>query len=79
LIIYKSENRISRIQAIQPNNNLIDVSASNNGNLNVNVNEYGDTPAIDSFARLRVSEPFTIFDSKMIHDKQPLFWDEEIG
>lgn len=35
-----------------------------------------DSPRNDAFQRLRVSEPFTIFDSKQLHDKQPLFWDE---
>jgi len=38
----------------------------------------GDSPSIDAFARLRVSDPFTIFDSKQLYDKSPLFWDEEI-
>lgn len=32
--------------------------------------------SLDAFARLRVSEPHTIFDSKLITNKQPLFWDE---
>jgi hypothetical protein len=31
---------------------------------------------IDSFGRLRVSQVNTFFDSKQLHDKQPLFWDE---
>lgn len=35
-----------------------------------------DGPNFDAFDRLRVSNPETIFDSKQIHDKQPLFWDE---
>lgn len=38
-----------------------------------------DSPDIDAFARLRVSENLTVFDSKQLHDKQPLFWDEKIG
>ena len=37
-----------------------------------------DGPNFDAFARLRVSNPETIFDSKQIHDKQPLFWDEAV-
>lgn len=32
---------------------------------------------VDSFGRQRVSNPFTIFDSKQISDNQPLFWDEQ--
>jgi hypothetical protein len=35
-----------------------------------------DTPSIDAFARWRVSNPFTLFDSKQINDNQPLFWDD---
>jgi len=79
LIIYKSQNRISRIQAIRPDGLLTDVGATNNDNLHVSVQEYGDTPAIDAFARLRIAEPYTLFDSKQLHDKQPLFWDEALG
>jgi len=30
----------------------------------------------DAFARLRISNPQTIFDSKQIDNKQPLFWDD---
>ena len=37
-----------------------------------------DSPSIDAFDRLRVSEPYTVFDSKQLHDNSPLFWDEEI-
>ena len=35
-----------------------------------------DSPSIDAFARWRVSNPATLFDSKQIHDNQPLFWDD---
>jgi len=34
--------------------------------------------ARDAFGRLRVSEPTTLFDSKLLYDKAPLFWDEQI-
>lgn len=34
------------------------------------------TSANDAFGRLRVSEPYTIFDSKLVADKQPLFYDD---
>jgi hypothetical protein len=30
----------------------------------------------DAFMRLRVSEPFSIFDSKLLYDKQPFLWDD---
>ena len=32
----------------------------------------------DRFSRLRVSEPFTLFDSKQVHSKNNLFWDESL-
>lgn len=35
-----------------------------------------DSPSIDAFGRWRVSEPLTLFDSKQLHDNQPLFWDD---
>jgi hypothetical protein len=31
---------------------------------------------IDAFARLRTSDPVTLFDSKQLHDNAPLFWDD---
>jgi hypothetical protein len=36
-----------------------------------------DSGSIDAFGRWRTSEPFTLFDSKQIHDNQPLFWDDQ--
>jgi len=37
---------------------------------------YGLGPQLDAFGRVRVSNPETLFDSKQIHDNQPLFWDD---
>jgi hypothetical protein len=37
----------------------------------------GDGPQLDAFDRLRVSEPYTVFDSKMIADNQPLSFDDQ--
>jgi len=34
------------------------------------------TAAFDAFGRLRVGQPLTLFDSKLLHDKSPLFWNE---
>jgi len=36
-----------------------------------------DSFSIDPFGRWRVSTPLTIFDSKQLHDSQPLFWDDQ--
>lgn len=33
---------------------------------------------IDAFGRIRISQPQTVFDSKQLHDKLPLFYDESI-
>ena len=38
--------------------------------------KFGDSPSIDAFGRLRVSNPETIFESKQIFDNAPLFWDD---
>jgi len=38
------------------------------------LSKYGGN--LDAFARLRVSEPTTIFDSKQLVDTQPLIWDD---
>ena len=40
------------------------------------LNGFGDGGAVDAFARLRVSNPVTLFDSKQLYDKQPLIWSE---
>ncbi|MBT8341040.1 MAG: hypothetical protein KJP07_13575 [Desulfatitalea sp.] len=77
--IPKSSYNSSQIQGRTDAGNFVNLAATNNGNFKVSVQEYGDTPSIDAFARLRVSENYTIFDSKQIHDKQPLFWDEALG
>lgn len=79
LVILKTQSSVSRLQAVQPDNTVVDISATNQGNMKISVQEYGDTPAIDAFDRLRVSTPYTIFDSKLLHDNQPLLWDQEIG
>lgn len=37
---------------------------------------FGDTPAVDAFARLRISEAENLFDSKQIFDNADDFWDD---
>lgn len=37
-----------------------------------------DSASIDAFGRLRVSSPFTLFNSKLTNDKLPLLWDEAL-
>lgn len=37
-----------------------------------------DSANLDAFSRLRMSSPETIFDSKQLGDKQPLFWDDQL-
>lgn len=39
---------------------------------------FGDGAAIDAFARLRVSNPVTLFENKQLYDKQPLIWSEAL-
>jgi len=38
----------------------------------------GDSPSVDAFGRLRIADPYTLFDSKQIFDNQPLLWDESL-
>ena len=40
---------------------------------------FTDGPTVDAFGRLRVGSPTTLFDSKQLYDKQPLFWDEAVS
>ena len=39
--------------------------------------EIGNNYSVDAFGRLRISEPHTLFDSKLIFDKASLFWDDQ--
>jgi hypothetical protein len=79
IYISKIQDRITTLQGLKPDGIATFIGATNNSNLKISIQEYGDTPSIDAFARLRTSDPFTIFDSKQLHDKQPLFWDEATG
>jgi len=38
---------------------------------------YSDSPNLDAFSRLRVSDPSIIFDSKLLQNNQPIFWDDQ--
>lgn len=38
----------------------------------------GDTPALDAFSRLRVSNPSSSFDSQHEYDTSPIFWQNDI-
>jgi len=37
----------------------------------------GDGPQNDSFGRLRVGSPYTLFNSKQLFDTQALYWDDQ--
>lgn len=50
----------------------------------VNRDQFGQpvsfaSPFTDSFGFLRTSSPLTLFDSKLLEDKQTLFWDEQLN
>jgi hypothetical protein len=53
----------------------IDVSSLNPFPVSV---RYADSPAIDAFGRLRVSEPHTLFDSKQIEEMDTSNWANKI-
>jgi hypothetical protein len=58
----------------------IDGYVQTNPNINVSGRvsvALADTPQLDAFGRLRVSQPQTIFDSKLTVDASPLFWDDQ--
>ena len=38
--------------------------------------EFGDSPSVDAFSRLRVSNPDTLMEGKFHYDKNPQQWDE---
>lgn len=62
------------------------VPSKQSGNVTIVPISFGDTGAIDAFARIRVSDPYTLFDSKQIFDdpdiansaeNYPLFYDNQ--
>jgi hypothetical protein len=40
---------------------------------------YADSANLDAFGRLRVSEPYSLFDSKSLHDLSPLVFSSALG
>lgn len=38
--------------------------------------QFGDSPSVDAFSRLRVSNGYSLFDVKQLHDKSPLIYDD---
>ena len=59
--------------SINANHQALDVNILNaNGSAPLSLDGYA---ALDAFGRIRVSTPFTIFESKQIHNAQVLIWD----
>lgn len=58
--------------------NLKDVfSSATEGNSSLGVSvKFADSANVDAFGKLRVSMPYTLFDSKTLHNKSSLFWSQ---
>lgn len=65
LVVHISVSLMSQSSIIVPDDKSRTVKAS-------------DSPSIDAFGRWRVSEPFTLFDSKQLTDSMALFWDDQL-
>lgn len=50
--------------------------ASDQSNMPV---RFGDSPSLDAFQRLRVSNPTTLYDAQLQYDDQPLLWETDIN
>lgn len=48
-----------------------------NGKYGADVSVHYSSGLGDAFGRVRMSQLFTIFDSKQLNDNQPLFWDDQ--
>lgn len=68
----------SVIQGKKENGEYSELALTNKGEVKTTPQSFGDSFNLDPFGALRVSEGYTIFDSKQLHDKQPLIWDEQI-
>ena len=49
------------------------------GAAGTNASPFGDNSSLDAFGRLRVSQPSTLLDSKLLYDKQPFTYDEVLN
>ena len=49
------------------------------GTQTTNASPFGDNASSDAFGRLRVGIPQTLFDSKMLYDKAPFVYDEQVN
>lgn len=61
---------------IYPKHAIITYDASST---QTNASPFGDNSSVDAFGRLRVSNPLTLLDSKLIYDKQPQIYDEVLN
>lgn len=58
---------------------ILPVPVSSKDRLPVSIQTDDDSDNVDAFGRWRISEPHTLFDSKLLgSDNQPLFWDESL-
>jgi hypothetical protein len=57
--------------SVNPFTSSLNVNVTNLNGLPVS---YADSPNLDAFGRLRVSQPYTLFDSKSLYDGDKYFW-----
>lgn len=55
------------------------LSGGLSGDSGTTITGFSSGTHLDSFSRLRVSNPKTVFDSKQLHSKLPSFWDEVLS
>lgn len=73
ILIYPSSYNTTQIIGKTPDGDFVNFNASPQGNFKVALSEYQG----DAFGRLRVSEPYTIFDNSLTsQDSDVLFWSE---
>jgi hypothetical protein len=61
------------------------LKTTNDGSLVTSINTssvqtvtFGDAGVFDAFGRFRVAQPYTLFDSKQIHDDRSIYWDTSL-
>lgn len=75
IIIYKGVYTTAQIQGVDPNGKMNTVRTNIVGNLLVSLDEQKD-----AFGRLKIAEPFTIFDNSLTTElSDTLFWSELIN
>ena len=74
--VYRDDGVLISDTQVYPKYALLTYDIGSNG---TNASPFGDNSSLDAFGRLRVSQPSTLLDSKLIYGKQNVTFDEVLS